>query len=378
MPDNRDLLHGAAPSPRAYDDDAVRGRVDRRRRTRRIGTGLALVLVLVAGIGGAMALAGDDDGEPVVADQPTTTVDDATGGGKVAGITAVAFVGDDVWVGDENGRVGPECCGAGLDVPSAVRGVAAGDVLWAYGDDWVAAIDPAVWTGAVDPAPEALLGVWDADGAVADIQPLEGQHVAISLRDSGEVAIVRTAAEGLEEIERIPVTGSPTNLVLTTGGDLWVNDGDVISRIDWGAGGAVDQQPWSGALLAPSMTGGIWAVDGDRVVDLAPENLSVGVSVAEGDRYTVDATAVFETAFGLFVAGPDGLTRHEPGAAAAGNVEVVDTDVPSALAGSGERVAYIVGGQVRTAQARSAATGGTETSTPGDAQETTSSVLAAG
>jgi hypothetical protein len=364
MPDIRDLLHDAAPAPRAYDVDAVRGRVDQR-RGRRVGTGLLLALVLVAGVGGAVALTGDDGGEqPVVADQPTTSVDD--GGGKVAGVTAVAFVDETLWTGDETGHIGPDGFSRGVTTPGPVRQLEQGDVLWAAGDGWVVAVDPVAVKS---------LGTWDTDEAVADIQPLDGQHVAISLPDAGEVAIVRTAAEGLEEIERIPVTGSPSNLVLTTGDDLWVNDDDVIRRIDWGAGGAVDEQPWSGALLAPSMSGGIWAVDGDRVVDLAPQNLSVGVSVAEGDRYTVEATDVFETSFGLFVAGPAGLTRHEPGAAAAGTVEVVDPDVPSALSGSGDRVAYVVGGQVRTAQGGSAANGGTQTSAPTSATDAAASFL---
>lgn len=331
MPDIHELLHGAAPPPRGYDETDVLRRVGRRRLARR-AVGVIAVPVALLAVYGAVLLFNQDDQRVVVTDQTDESPPP---------VAAIAIVGDAVWVGGD----GFVSLGDGSDriaMPGPVTGIAADDVMWAHGDRWVAAIDP---------ASKKVLGTWEG-GAIDDIQPLEGQEVAISQPDADTVEILRTAAEGLEEIWAIPVGDRPTNLVLTTAKQLWVNEdgAGTISELDVGAQYAAETCQWSGPLLAPALDGTIWTTDGGRVVSLDPAILKTGaLSAAQGQRYDVDATMAVETPFGLYVGGPEGVRRYSPKTEQG---EVIDAAVPSALAGSGGQLAYIVDGKVRTAMAK--------------------------
>jgi hypothetical protein len=334
MPDINDLLRGAAPDPAPYDEDSIRRRVARRRRTRRVVVGLGALLVLVTGAIVVVATTGDDE-QPVLADKPTTT----TTGGRFAAVPAsIAIVGDQIWMGGD-GFVSRGDGTDRIDVPGNVVSLAVGDVLWVRGDTWVVAVDTAA---------KKVVGSWHG-GTVGDIVALPSQEVAISLPDTDEVAIAKTSAIAeLEEVWRIPVRTKPGDLVRTTGGDVWVTCGDGITELDVGAQGVKRVEDWRGPLLAPSLSGGIWTVEGDRVIDLHPENLGSGLSVAEGARYVVDATMAVETSFGLYTGGPKGVLRFSPQTP---NGEVVTKDVPDALDAAGGQVTYITGGEVHTASA---------------------------
>src|SRR4051794_23771235 len=186
MPDINDLLRDAAPGAGAYDEDDVRRRVTRRRRTRRAAV-TALVVLVVLGMSGAfLALRGDDD-RAVVADASTTITTAVPGHYAAFGSTSVAIVGDEVWTGGD-GFVSRGDGSDRVEVPGGVEALAAGDpgLLWVRGDDFVAAVDT---------AKRSVVGTWD--GVAADLVPLPSGEVAISVPSSSEVAIVRTAAEGL-------------------------------------------------------------------------------------------------------------------------------------------------------------------------------------
>jgi hypothetical protein len=359
MPDITDLLHGAAPDPGSYDEDDVRRRVQRRHRNRRVVAGVTVALVAIAATGIALA-ARDTDEDVAVTSRPSTSTSmtstsvpttDTSAVPNGAGYAAVVIVDGEVFAGG-NGFVARGDGSDRIDVPGQVVSLVAGvddGLVWAHGDGWVAAIDV---ISASHPAetstPLQLVGTWHG-GAVGDIVALPSREVAISLPGSNEVAIAKTSAIAeLEEVWRISVGAGPRDLVRTTGGDVWVASGDGISELDVGAQGVKRTEQWSGPLLAPSLSGGIWTVDGDRVIDLHPENLDAGVSVAEGTRYQARATAVTETPYGLYVAGPDGLTRQDPDHA---DPEVIDRDQPSALAADGGQIVYVVDGAIRTAQA---------------------------
>jgi hypothetical protein len=353
MPDISDLLHDAASDPTGYDEDDVRSRVARRRRGRRIGVAVAAAVAVLGALGIARAVEGGDD-RSVVADGSTTTT---TGGHWAAfGATSVAIVGDQIWIGGD-GYVSLGDGSHRIAVPGAVNALAAGDagLLWVRGDHFVAAVD----TGAHDAepvretVPERLVDTWQGDAA--DLVPLPSGHVAISVPATDEVVIVRTAAEGLEELERIPTHDAPGDLVRAANGDLWVREGSdgkeraTIAKVDWGAGGITERCDWGYPLFAPALDGTIWTTDGDRVVSLDLAILQTGaLSAAIGERYDVDATMAVETPFGLYTGGPGGVRRFSQGTPGG---EVITTDVPEALDASGGQVAYVVGGEVRTAQA---------------------------
>jgi hypothetical protein len=347
MPDIRDLLRSGAGPESTFDEADVRRRVRRRRVRRSALLGAALPVVLL-GVYGVVVATQRSDERVVVSDEtpePTsapTTAPPASAAS--AGYTSLAIVGGDVWAG----RDGFVERGDGTDrvpVPGPVLEVAASDdgLLWVRGDRWVVAVDPAT---------TKVLGTpWTSETDTADLAPLPSQQVAITLPATHEVAIVKTVAIGLEEVWRITVSGEPHDVVRTTGGDVWVASGDVISELDVGAQGVKGTAPWSGPLYAPSRDGGIWTSDGDRLVDLRPDLLSAGASVAEGDRYPVHADVVVETSYGVYVAGPDGLTRWDPDHA---SPETIERDVPTALDASGGQVVYVVDGDIRTAQASGA------------------------
>jgi hypothetical protein len=323
VPEITELLQDAAPSSRPFDEDAIRRRVGQRRR-RRYGAAVA-ALVLVAGIGVAAAVvASDPPEESVVAEEPVAA--DA--------VSAVALVGDAVWTAGDGWVQTTD--GTRVDVPGPVLELATGDMIWAVGETWVQSMWP---DGSTSGAP------WTTDASIADVQPLEGERLAVSLT-SGAVAVVDWFEADLSEQWHIEVPGTPTNLVLTSSNELWVNDGDVIHRIDFDAGTVVEEAPWSGALLAASRSGGIWTMDDTRVVDLHPEDLDAGASVAQGERYDVTATMAVETAAGLYVGGPEGLSRHDPGGG-----EVLDPSEPDDLSGNDSLVVYLVDDGVRLAHA---------------------------
>jgi hypothetical protein len=282
----------------------------------------------------------------------TATTTTTTGVAPADGPTSLAIVGDQVWVGGD-GFVSRGDGSSRLEVPGPVEALAAGDpdVLWVRGDRFVAAIDTGLADfpasgGTVQPS---VIGTWE--GSATDLVPLPSGHVALTSSDSNEVVVVRTAAVGLEELERIPLRDRGTNIVRTSSGGLWVNEGDAtIAFVDWGAGGVTERVDWGGPLLAAALDGTIWTVDGSRVISLDPTVLQTGaLSAAEGERYEVDATMAVETSFGLFTGGPAGIVRFSPKTPGG---EVVTTDVPTAMDVSGGQVAYVTGGEVRTTMAR--------------------------
>lgn len=341
MPDITDLLSGAAPEPPPFDEDDVRRRVHRRRRNRRALAGVAAVVALVAAYGIVLATHRTDERVSVSSDE-TTTPSSTAPPSSAPRFTAVAIVGGDVWAGGD-GFVSLGDGSDRIDVPGTVQSLAVGDVLWVRGDTWVVAIDTAA---------KNVVGTWRG-GRTGDVEALPSREAAISLPDTDEVAIVKTSAIAeLEEVWRIPVRTAPRDLVRTTGGDVWVTCGDGISELDVGAQGVKRFERWRGPLLAPSRSGGIWTVDGDRIIDLHPENLDAGLSVAEGTRYQAQATAVTETSFGLYVAGPQGLLRFDSNHT---DPEVLWHDSegkgPAALAADGGQVAYVVDGAIRTGMA---------------------------
>ncbi|MEA3055798.1 MAG: hypothetical protein QOD30_1230, partial [Actinomycetota bacterium] len=276
MPELSDLLHGAAPPPAPYDEDDVRRRVHRRRRMRRSLAGVAVVLACVAATGVVLALRDTDD-DVAVTSRPTTTSAPATGSAR--GATTVAIVADEIWIGGD-GYVSLGDGSRRLSMPGQVEELATGPdlTLWVRGRNFVAAVD----TGAADshpagtPPPAGVLGTWS--GAATDLVPLPSREVAITSASSDEVVIAKTSAIAeLEEVWRIPVRGAPTDIVRTTRGEVWVRCGDGISELDVGAQGVTRTEQWSGRLLAPSLSGGIWTTEGDRLVDLTPANLSQGL-----------------------------------------------------------------------------------------------------
>jgi hypothetical protein len=323
VPDITELLRDAAPTPRPFDEVAVRRRVGRRRRRRY--EVLVAALVGLAGVGVTASMLARDPAE-----QAVLTQESPVASGEV---TALTLVHDDVWTaGDGFVQAG--------DVRTAVDGTVValltGDLVWAVGDTWVQALDD---TGAVaGPA-------WHGD-RIGGAQPLPDGRLAVTQPDTSRVLVLGKVGDATGVLESIEVVGAPTDLVLTLSNQLWVDDGDVICRIDFDAGTAPEEQPWSGPLLAPSRSGGIWTTELDRVVELFPENLDVGQSMSLGERYIGTGTMAVETSAGLYVGGPEGLSRHD-----AEGGEVLDLDEPDALAGNDALVVYLVDGEVRRAHA---------------------------
>jgi hypothetical protein len=322
MPEIQELLHDAVPTIRPLDEDALRRRVVARRRRRRLAAMTATAAV-VAVMGAAVWTLDDRPAGRVVAEAPDEPA------------TGVAVVGADVWIGGD-GFVARTDGTARVDVPGAVRALSPGDLLWASGDDWVAAIDPATAT---------VNGMWTG-GAVAELQPLAGRRVAVTQPAGSTVVVLEGGASGVVEVARIAVDGEPTDVVLTLGGELWVRAGRTLTQLDPTTGSTVGAPiQWAGPLLAPSASGGIWTMDGVGIVDLHPDAPPPCVSCETGSLQPT-ATLAVETPDGLYVGGPEGLSRHD---VAAGFGEVVDADPIDDLAAGDGQVVYLVGGEVRTA-----------------------------
>lgn len=327
MPDLEDLLRSAAPEARPFDEADVVRRVVRRRARRRALVAAAVIAV-VASVAGVFAI---DDGtdRDVVVDTPEVGLGAPS---SLVVVNGTVWLGGDGWVAREDGS-------GRIDVPGRVKQLATdefrdGKEVWARGDDWVVAFEP----GAGE-----VVGEWRADG-IGDIEPFDGV-LTISLTLNDEVAVVRTAAEGIEELWRIPVGDAPDDLATATEQGLWVrNGGDgTISHVDVGPGGADETHPWSGHLLAMSPEG-IWATDGERFVDLAPTLLDGGVSVAVGARHDGVIDSIVDLGYGFVTSGPDGVRWYrEPDAAP----EVLDRDSAESLSSWSDFVVYLVNGDVR-------------------------------
>jgi len=191
-----------------------------------------------------------------------------------------------------------------ITVPGVVREVAAGaGLVWvigggdgAYPQGGVAAIDPA--TGRV-----AFTYGWEAGPPIAPYGIAVTTDAAWVTDTAGRVLRFRPSSSGFGVSVSGPVTGRPTTIVALSDGSIWVSrslDG-VISRIDPTSLQVTETRPWSGVLFAADGTT-IWTTDGTRLIQLDPELLGTGLSVAEGTRIPVDPVAVAVGAAGLVVA----------------------------------------------------------------------------
>lgn len=325
MSDLHHLLERAAPSPgSSLELDDIRRRVDRRRRRQRVTVLAAIVLVAVAA-GVASTLLPDDAGESLdtFTDESTTTATTRPGAPTddvvLATGVAVSVVDDGVWVvADENDgtfvtQLDPLSAEpiAPVEVDRRVRQLAvAGGTVWAYGpgdaesgNGVVVVLDvaSAEVVGTYDPGagftPGGLVALDDGTAWVTDAQ---GDRVVHLRRDAMS-----------EPADEVPVPGQPTDIVLADDGLLWIRssrNGTIVS-VDPVSATVMASRPWDAPLFASAGDGSVWSTDGSRVVQLHPDSLAEGVSVALGARVNIpDSQAVVQIGGGLWIATTSGVS----------------------------------------------------------------------
>jgi DNA-binding beta-propeller fold protein YncE len=233
---------------------------------------------------------------------------------------AIAF--DSVWVATE--RIGSQRIEwavqrlevvtarvlATIPVPGVIRRVSVGaGHVWAYGGGDGA--EPNGGIAAIDPASNRI------DASFGWIQPFGPYDMTFT----GDTAWVTSS--GADEVLRLRFSGShlavspvrvghqPTDVVATADGTVWVwNSLDgTISGIDPKAGRVRATYPWRTGLLAGDGHF-VWADGGGQLVQLTPDLLAQGVSVAEGARIPVKAISAVPDDLGVWVASSNSLARY--------------------------------------------------------------------
>jgi hypothetical protein len=286
---------------------------------------------------------------------PSTSATQTKGnvvGIPVAGAKAVAVSGGALWVSTMRGASGrvvwavqrfePESgrLVATIAVPGVVQWVSVGEgLVWAWGGGDGA--EPNGGIAAIDPASNRVVATygWDRPFAPQSVA-FAGGNAWVSSALEDQLLRLRVAGPHLQ-VDRVRVGRQPTVLVATAGSTLWVwnSSSGTLSDVDAAAMRvtATYQWPW-GLYQADGHT--IWADDGTRLVQLTPDLLADGVSVALGARLGVRAGAVSVDAGGLWVVdfGRTVLSRY-----ARRSIEAGLLDPAARLAVSGQVEALAAG-----------------------------------
>ena len=219
-----------------------------------------------------------------------------------------------------------------IPLPGVVRQLAAGaGLVWAIGggdgaypQGGVAAIEPA--TGRV-----AFTYGWGAGPAIAPYG-IAGTANAVWVTDSaGRVLRFSPDAAGISISVSGSITGQPTGIVALSDGSIWVSRSlqGVISRIDATSMRVTETRPWSGVLLAGDGTT-IWTTDANRLIQLDPQLLSTGLSVAESVRIPVAPVSVAVDAAGISVGISGGGVNRYGRAALSAALPLPSGQIPTA------------------------------------------------
>ena len=316
-------------TPLRGDVEQARRRGDhlrRRRRTVLAGGAVAVMLVLA----GALALLTNDDenesGRIDVVDAPSTSAPIVATTAAAAtsqeapqlargAVTGIAVDGNELWLvsfvsgtsrvvqrWDAQGRT----MSASISLSTAVRRVAVGyGYVWVFGGGDGA--EPFGGITVIDRAQnrEVASYGWDRQMTPYDIAFTAGAAWVTDATNDRVLRLEMTAG-GLR-VDEVAVGDQPTDIVATSTGDLWVRESQAgtISRVDTARLVVAERYQWSGTLLAADGDS-VWSASDGRLIQLAPRNLAVGQSVAQGARLNVDASAVAVDAHGLWVATRDG------------------------------------------------------------------------
>ena len=237
-----------------------------------------------------------------------------------------------------------------ITIPGVVRQVAAGaGFVWvigggdgAYPQGGVAAIDPA--TGRV-----VFSYGWGAGPPIGPYGIAVTTDAAWVTDTAGRVLRFRPGSSGISVAVSGLLDGQPTGIVALSDGSIWVSRSliGVISRIDAASMRVAETRPWGGVPFAADGET-IWTTDGDRLIQLNPELLSAGLSVAEGARIPIVPVAVAVDPAGISV-GVDGggINRYNRAALSAespvpsGQIATEGSVEPWSLTEQGESVWFI-------------------------------------
>jgi hypothetical protein len=334
---------------------------------RRVLLGSALVAAAALVVAAVLIVTGD-------ADRPTAK---RKAGPKLIsiaapGVSGVAVAGDALWTAREVDTAAGGTVQAAwvlerrdaatgdviatVRMPGVVRGVVAtDDVVAAFGGGDGA--EPQGGVAIVDPAHSRIIATygWEAGPAVAPYRAVATREAVWVTDTAGHLLEFRTGGAPAAP-RRWDVDGQPTDLAALEDGSVWVwrSEKQLLSRFDPAAGAVTTSHSWCCGLLAADGRG-IWTSDGERLVELRPDLLGEGLSVAEGTRLPVAASAVVADGDGLWVATRDRSVQRwsrEHGAEARPAPETTkDTDrdlAPWALAGHRDAVWFVtIGGLAR-------------------------------
>jgi streptogramin lyase len=105
------------------------------------------------------------------------------------------------------------------------------------------------------------------------------------------------------QVTEVAVGDQPTDIIATATGELWVRESRArtISSIDTAGRVVAERYQWDGSLLAADGDS-VWTASVGRLIRLDPHRLAMGLSVAQGERINVDASAVVVDDHGIWVA----------------------------------------------------------------------------
>lgn len=310
MPELRDVLRSAAPVPTSeLDLGRVRRRAAQRRRRGALVVGGSLVVVAAVAASVIVSVVGDDENRRVrTVDQPSVPSGPALTLIDAPGVRGVAVSGDALWVTREQhvseaGTVRPTWALERRDsttgdltvtipMPGVVHGVvASGDVVAAFGGGDGA--EPQGGAAIVDARRNHVIAAygWDAEPAVAPYRAAATAD-AIWVADATGHVLKFSTNPKVAEVTTWDLDGQPTDIVALGDGSIWVwqSQEQLLSRFDPERGVVTDSYSWCCGLFAADGDK-IWTSDGDRLIELSPQLLAQGISVSEGTRLPVHATA---------------------------------------------------------------------------------------
>lgn len=369
MDELRDRLRAAAPTPEGeLEVDAIRRRAARRRR-RRVASVVTTVVVVAATVA-TLAVTRDHGGNAVrTVERPDTTTVPPVTSIDVPGARGVAAGGGALWVArekddlDQNGAatkvswalerrdLDTGALVATIDMPGVVHGVAVnGDLVAAFGGGDGGYPDGGV--AIVDATTNRIVATYGWDSGPARVSPVRAAATAgaIWITDAGGHLLEFSQNDRGSAVEQTwNLDGQPTDVVATADGALWVwrSQKQLLSRFDPEKGEVTASYQWCCGLFAADGTD-VWVSDLDRLIELRPDLLAQGLSVAEGDRLPVRAAVVVPDRDGLWVAVRDGglqrwsrrsFTSAQPAPDAA-----IDTDMdlgPWGLAAHGDTAWFV-------------------------------------
>lgn len=359
MPELRDVLRSAAPVPASeLDLGRVRRRAAQRRRRGVLVVGGSLLVLATVAASAIVAVIRDDDSRRVrTVDQPGVPTGRTVTSIDALGVRGVAVSGDSLWAAreqqvSEGGTVRPSWVlerrdtstgdvAATIPMPGVVRGVvASGDVVAAFGGGDGAY--PQGGVAIVDARRNHVIATygWDAGPAVSPYRAAATGDAIWVTDATGHLLKFSTNRNGNPMEVTWDLDGQPTDIVALSDGSIWVwrSQKQLLSRVDPERGIVTNSYSWCCGLFAADGDQ-IWTSDGDRLIELNPELLAEGLSVAEGARLPVHATAVVPDHDGLWVAAEDNAvqrwSRHDFTASQPQPSAAIDTDTdlaPWALA----------------------------------------------